>query len=181
VIAYSSFAQMNLIVIGLFATNASGNDGALLQMVNHGLISAALFLLAGAVERRTATGQLGLLGGMARGRPVLATVLITTGVIGLAVPGSTAFAGEFLILNGIFSQGWGWAVVGAIAIVLAAMYMLRLISAVLHEDVGSAVPAEALDLRPAELGVILPLVAVLLFLSFWPAAITDHALRFFGS
>src|ERR687885_88498 len=153
VIAYSSLAQMNLIVIGLFATNASGNDGALLQMVNHGLISAALFLLAGAVERRTATGQLGLLGGMARGRPVLATMLITTGVIALAVPGSSAFAGEFLILNGIFSQGWGWAVVGAVAIVLAAMYMLRLISAVLHRDPGSAVAAEALDLRPAEIGV----------------------------
>ena len=109
---------------------------------------------------------------------MLATMLITTGVIALAVPGSSAFAGEFLILNGIFSQGWGWAVVGAIAIVLAAMYMLRLISAVLHQDVGSAVPAEALDLRPGEVGVILPLVAVLLFLSFWPAAITDHA---FGS
>src|SRR5919109_129017 len=179
VIAYSSLAQMNLIVIGLFATNSSGNDGALLQMVNHGLISAALFLLAGAVERRTATGQLGLLGGMARGRPVLATNLITTGVIALAVPGSSAFAGDFLILNGIFSQGWGWAVVGAVAIVLAAIYMLRLISAVLHQDVGSAVPAEALDLRPAEIGVIFPLVAVLLFLSFWPAAITDHALRAF--
>jgi NADH-quinone oxidoreductase subunit M len=181
VIAYSSLAQMNLIIIGLFATNASGNDGALLQMVNHGLISAALFLLAGAVERRAATGQLGLLGGMARGRPVLATILITTGVIALAVPGSTAFAGEFLILNGIFSQGWGWAVVGAVAIVLAAMYILRLISAVLHQDVGSAVPAEALDLRPAEVSVIAPLVVVLLFLSFWPAAITDHALQLFGA
>jgi NADH-quinone oxidoreductase subunit M len=181
VIAYSSLAQMNLIIIGLFATNASGNDGALLQMVNHGLISAALFLLAGAVERRTATGQLSLLGGMARGRPILATVLITTGVIALAVPGSTAFAGEFLILNGIFTQGWGWAVVGAVAIVLAAMYILRLISAVLHQDVGSAVPAEALDLRPAEVSVIAPLVVVLLFLSFWPAAITDHALQLFGA
>jgi NADH-quinone oxidoreductase subunit M len=67
VIAYSSLAQMNLIVIGIFATNASGFDGALLQMVNHGLISAALFLVAGAVERRAATGDLGLLGGMARG------------------------------------------------------------------------------------------------------------------
>jgi NADH-quinone oxidoreductase subunit M len=181
VIAYSSLAQMNLIIIGLFATNASGNDGALLQMVNHGLISAALFLLAGAVERRTATGRLDLLGGMARGRPVLATVLITTGVIALAVPGSTAFAGEFLILNGIFAQGWGWAVVGAVAIVLAAMYILRLISAVLHQDLGSAVPAEALDLRPAEVSVIVPLVVVLLFLSFWPAAITDHALQVIGS
>jgi NADH-quinone oxidoreductase subunit M len=178
VIAYSSLAQMNLIVIGLFAVNESGQNGALLQMVNHALISAALFLLAGAIERRTATGELGLLGGMARGRPVLATVLITTGVIALAVPGSSAFAGEFLILNGIFSRGWGWAVVGAVAIVLAAMYMLRLISAVLHEDVGTAVPEAALDLRPAEIGIVVPLVAVLLFLSFWPAAITDHVFLF---
>jgi NADH-quinone oxidoreductase subunit M len=174
VIAYSSLAQMNLIVIGLFAVNESGQNGALLQMINHALISAALFLLAGAIERRTATGELGLLGGMARGRPVLATVLITTGVIALAVPGSSAFAAEFLILNGIFPHGWGWAVVGAVAIVLAAMYMLRLISAVLHEDVGSAVPEAALDLRPAEIGIVTPLVVVLLFLSFWPAAITDH-------
>jgi NADH-quinone oxidoreductase subunit M len=178
VIAYSSLAQMNLIIIGIFAVNDSGSTGALLQMVNHALISAALFLTAGAIERRTSTGQLALLGGMARGRPVLATVLITTGVIALAVPGSTAFAGEFLILNGIFSRGWGWAVVGAVAIVLAAMYVLRLISAVLHEDVGTAVPDAALDLRPAEVGVIVPLVAVLLFLSFWPAAITDHAFVF---
>jgi NADH-quinone oxidoreductase subunit M len=179
VVAYSSLAQLNLIVIGLFATNPSGYTGALFQMINHGLISAALFLLAGGIERRCATGQLALLGGMARGRPALATVLITTGVIALAVPGSSAFAGEFLVLNGIFTVGWGWAVVGAVAIVLAAMYILRLVSAVLHQDVGSAVPAEALDLRPAELGVIVPLVGLLLVLSFWPAAITDHVFQGF--
>ena len=86
---------MGLITLGLFATNDLGFDGAVLQMVNHGLISATLFLLAGAVERRTATGDFARLGGMARGRPALATVLMTTGVIALAVPGSTAFAGEF--------------------------------------------------------------------------------------
>jgi NADH-quinone oxidoreductase subunit M len=175
VIAYSSLAQMNLIVIGLFAVNDSGLNGALLLMVNHGLVSAALFLLAGGIERRCATGQLNVLGGMARGRPILATILITTGVIALAVPGSSAFAGEFLVLNGIFDVGWGWAVVGAAAIVLAAMYVLRLISAVLHQDVGPAVPDAALDLRPAEVSVIAPLVVVLLALSFWPAAVTDHA------
>jgi NADH-quinone oxidoreductase subunit M len=101
-------------------------------------------------------------------------MLIATGVIALAVPGSSAFAAEFLVLNGIFDVGWGWAVVGAIAIVLAAMYMLRLISAVLHQDVGPAVPEAALDLRPAEVGVVAPLVLVLLVLSFWPAAVTDH-------
>jgi NADH-quinone oxidoreductase subunit M len=175
VVAYSSLAQMCLIVIGLFAVTDSGLSGALLQMVNHGLISASLFLIAGCVERRTATGQFSALGGMARGRPILATVLITVGVIALAVPGSGAFAGEFLVLNGIFGRGWGWAVVGAVAMVLAAMYMLRAISAALHEEKGPAVHDRQRDLRPAELGVLLPLVVTLLVLSFWPAGVTDHS------
>ncbi|MFN8186511.1 MAG: NADH-quinone oxidoreductase subunit M [Gaiellales bacterium] len=174
VIAYSSLAQMSLIVIGLFAINDSGINGAILQMVNHGLISAALFFLAGCIESRTQTDAFASLGGMAKGRPILATVLITLGVIALAVPGSSAFAAEFLVLNGIFTIGWGWAVVGAIAIVLAAMYMLRAISAVLHGRRGSAVDDRQRDLRPGELAVLLPLVATLLFLSFWPAAVTDR-------
>jgi len=174
VVAYSSLAQMGLITLGLFATNLAGFNGAVLQMVNHGLISATLFLLAGAVERRATTGDLDRLGGFARGRPALATVLMVTGVIALAVPGSSAFAGEFLILTGVLDVGWGWAVVGAIAIVLAAMYVLRLISAVLHERKGASVADEALDLRPAELALVVPLVACLLVLSAWPAAITDR-------
>jgi NADH-quinone oxidoreductase subunit M len=175
VIAYSSLAQLGLITLGLFAVNDLGLNGAVLQMVNHGLISATLFLLAGGIERRAATGELGRLGGMARGRPALATVLMTTGIIALAVPGSSAFAGEFAILAGVFSTGWGYAVVGAVAIVLAAMYMLRLISAVLHQSPGPAVSDAALDLRPAELSIVVPLIAILLVLSAWPAAITERS------
>jgi NADH-quinone oxidoreductase subunit M len=175
VIAYSSLAQMGLITLGLFASNSLGINGAVLQMVNHGLVSATLFLLAGAIERRTATGEFLLLGGMARGRPALATLLMTTGVIALAVPGSSAFAGEFLVLAGVFQQFWVYAVVGALAIILAAMYMLRLISGVLHRDVGSAVSDAARDLVPGELGVLVPLVACLLALSVWPAAVSEHS------
>jgi NADH-quinone oxidoreductase subunit M len=175
VVAYSSLAQMGLITMGIFAVNDLGLDGSVLQMVNHGLISATLFLVVGMVERRTLTGELGRLGGMARGRPALATVLLTAGVIALAVPLSSAFAGEFLILAGVFQRGWGWSVAGAVAIVLAAMYVLRLVSAVLHRDVGPAVSDSALDLRPAELGVTVPLLACLLALSIWPAAITQHS------
>jgi NADH-quinone oxidoreductase subunit M len=144
-------------------------------MVNHGLVSGALFLLAGTIERRTSTGDFALLGGMAKGRPALATLLMTTGIIALAVPGATTFAGEFLILLGVFKVGWGWAVVGAVAIVFAAMYSLRLISAVLHQERGPAVADEALDLRPGELAIIVPLVACLLALSVWPAAITERS------
>src|SRR5438067_10244714 len=175
VVAYSSLAQMSLITFGIFAVNDLGLDGSVLQMVNHGLISATLFLLAGMVERRTTTGEFARIGGMARGRPALATVLMSTGIIALAVPFSSAFAGEFLILAGVFRRGWGWSVVGAVAIVLAAMYMLRLISAVLHRDIGPAVPDAALDLRPAELGVVVPLVGALLALSAWPAAISQRS------
>ena len=174
VTAYSSMAQMGLIVMGLFSLNELGVNGAILQSVAHGLVSASLFLLAGMLETRTGTSAFARLGGMARGRPDLATVLLVVGIIALAVPGSVSFAGEFLILAGIYAEGWGWAVVGAGAIVLAAMYMLRLISAVLHRSRGEAVRDEALDLRPAELAVVLPLVAALLFLSASPASITER-------
>ena len=175
VVAYSSMAQSGLIALGLFSGTDLGYDGAVLQMVAHGLVSATLFLIAGTVERRTTTDQFSLLGGMAKGRPALATLLVTAGVISLAVPGSASFAGEFLILAGAFQRHWWWAVIGGGAIVLAAMYMLRLISAVLHEARGSTVSDEALDLRPGELALVVPLVAALLVLSAWPAAISHHS------
>ena len=175
VVLYSSLAQAGLIGLGLFANNDLGYDGAVLQMVNHALVSASLFLLAGMVERRTSTGEFRLLGGMARGRPALATLVMTAGIISLAVPLSTMFAGEFLILAGVFQQGWVWAVIGAAGIVLAAMYMLRAISGVLHEEVGSAVPDAALDLRVGELAVVVPLVVCLLGLSAWPNLISSRS------
>jgi NADH-quinone oxidoreductase subunit M len=174
VVAYSSLAQSGLIAIGIFSGKTLGFDGAVLQIVAHGFVSTALFLIAGTVERRTTTDQFALLGGMARGRPALATLLLTTGVISLAVPGSASFAGEFLILAGAYQRAWWWAAIGAGAIVLAAMYMLRLISAVLHEARGSTVGDEALDLRAGELALIVPLVATLLVLSAWPGGITHH-------
>jgi NADH-quinone oxidoreductase subunit M len=175
VIAYSSLAHLGLIVLGLFALNDLGFDGAVLQAVNHGLVTAALFLVAGSIERRTGTGLFSELGGMARGRPRLATIVMTLGILSLAVPLSANFAGEFLILAGIFQVGWGWAVVGAFGIVLAAMYMLRAISAVLHRDVGAAVRVEALDLRMRELVFLVPLLGCVLALSAWPQAISGHA------
>jgi NADH-quinone oxidoreductase subunit M len=176
VTAYSSLAQMGLIVLGLFSLNEIGTSGAILQSVAHGLVSATLFLLAGAVEERTGTSEFSALGGMARGRPALATIVMTTGILSLAVPGSVNFAGEFLILNGVYDEGWGWAAVGAAAIVLAAMYMLRLISAVLHRARGPQVREDAPDLRAGELSLLVPLVAALLVLSAWPASVSERAL-----
>src|SRR5690348_11884872 len=112
---------------------------------------------------------------MAKGRPALATMLMIIGVIALAVPGSAAFAGEFLILAGAYQRAWWWSAIGATGIVLAAMYMLRLISAVLHDARGPRVHDEALDLRTGELALVVPLVAGLLVLSAWPAGISHHS------
>ena len=176
IVAYSSMAQMGLITLGVFALNGGGITGAVLQSVNHALVSASMFLLVGMVERRCGTGDVAAIGGMARGRPILASVVLTAGMITLAVPGSTTFAGEFLIMTGVYGQGWGYTAVVALAIVLAAMYTLRLISAVLHGRQGAAVSDEALDLRPGELSLVLPLVLCLLALSAWPAAISDRTL-----
>jgi NADH-quinone oxidoreductase subunit M len=175
IVAYSSLAQMGLITLGLFAFDDLGLDGAVLQSVNHALISASMFLLVGMVERRCGTGDLAQLGGMARGRPVLATMLLVAGMIALAVPGSATFAGEFLIMAGVYDQGWGYAAIVALGVVLGAMYVLRLISAVLHVRPGPAVRDEALDLRVGELALVLPLVACLLVLSAWPALVSESS------
>ena len=175
VIAYSSLGQMSLIVLGIFAASQTGLDGAVLHSVNHGLVSAAMFLLAGMVERDYGTGEFARLGGAARGRPLLATILMTAGMFTLAVPGSTNFAGEFLILAGVFRQGWGYAAAGAAAMVLAAMYTLRVISAVLHERRGDAIREEAPDLRSDQLFIVVPLIALLVALSVWPNAVSGHS------
>ena len=175
VIAYSSLGQMSLIVLGIFAASSSGLDGAVLHSVSHGLVSAVMFLLAGMVERDYGTGEFARLGGAAKGRPILASVLMAAGMFTLAVPGSGNFAGEFLILAGVFGQGWGYSAVGAVAIVLAAMYTLRVISAVLHERRGDAVREEAPDLRFDQLIIVVPLVACLIALSVWPNVVSGHS------
>ena len=115
VVAYSSMAQMGLIVLGIFSVDNIGVTGAVLHSVSHGLVSAAMFLLAAMLIQRTGTDRFEDLGGLARGRPALATVVLVVGMLTLAVPGSANFAGEFAILAGVFTQGWGYAVVGAVA------------------------------------------------------------------
>jgi NADH-quinone oxidoreductase subunit M len=175
VVAYSSMGQMSLITLGIFSASDQGISGAVLHSVSHGLVTVAMFILAGIVIARCGSDRFDRLGGMAKGRPLLATVLMTTGIIMLAVPGSANFAGEFLVLLGVFGQGWGYAALGAAAIVIAAMYTLRLISAVLHERRGASVPSDAADLQTSELTIVVPLVLCLLALSVWPAAVSENS------
>jgi NADH-quinone oxidoreductase subunit M len=176
VIAYSSIAQMGLILVGIFVLNDRGASGAAFQMVNHAILSCALFLLAGWLATQTGAETFDRLGGLARGRPILASTVLVAGVATLAVPGSATFASEFLILLGAFEESAILGAIASLAIVLAAMYMLRWISAVLHESRGSAVAATAgpSDLVSGGLLAIVPLVLAILALSFYPFAVTER-------
>ncbi|MCW2949313.1 MAG: nuoM [Thermoleophilia bacterium] len=182
VVAYSSLAQMGLIVLGLLTFTGSGSDqglsGAYLQSLNHGLISAGMFLLIGIIEVRTGERTFARLGGLATGRPRLLTIALVLTMLTLAVPGASSFAGELLILTGVFRgqvSGPLVATIGALAVVLAAMYALRLVAGGLQSpDVETAENARAADvafdgdLRTRELWVVLPVVLALLTLSVWP-------------
>ena len=175
VVAYSSIAQMSFIVLGIFLLSDRGATGATFQMVNHALVSAALFLLAGWLETQAGSGDFRRLGGLARSRPVLATTALIIGMAALAVPGSSVFGSELLILLGAFEYSWWVGAIGAVGIVLAAMYMLRWISAVLHEREGAEVGyLNPPDLRRGALVCVLPLVLALLALSIAPAQFTDR-------
>jgi NADH-quinone oxidoreductase subunit M len=182
VVAYSSLAQMGLIFLGLSAFTGVGSEqatsGAYLQTINHGLVSAAAFLLVGIVERRTGETTFARMGALAGGRARLASIGLLLTLIMLAVPGASTFAGELLILGGVFRgdvSGPLVATLGSLAVVLAAMYALRLIAGVAFsdrdstsEDSREANERFGGDLGVRELLVVSPALLALVVLSVWP-------------
>ncbi len=182
VVAYSSLAQMGLIFLGLSAFTGAGSDqalaGAYLQTINHGLVSAAAFLLVGIVELRTGETAFTRLGGLATSRARLASIGLLVTLIMLAVPGASTFAGELLILAGVFRgdvSGPLVATLGSLAVVLAAMYALRLIAGIAFadrdttkDDAAAANERFGGDLGWRELLIVAPAVAALVTISVWP-------------
>lgn len=182
VVAYSSLAQMGLIVLGLSSFTGAGAEqgiaGAYLQSINHGLVSAAAFLLVGIIEVRTGEREFSKLGFLATGRARLASIGLVIALITLAVPGATTFAGELLILAGVFRgdvSGVAVAAIGSFAVVLAAMYALRLVAGLVFSDrdTTAADAAESHDRFGGDLGIrelviVGPAVVALLVLSAWP-------------
>ncbi len=180
VVAYSSLSQMNLIVIGVFALQPGGvfnpdaRTGAIFQMVNHGVVSLAAFLLIGLIELRCGTDAFRYLGGLANRRPIMSTVLLIAALFALAVPGSSVFVSELYVLLGAFREQAVFGAAAAIGIVLAAMYMLRWYSALAHGPDGENVSEQTPDLRPGELGIALPLILILLVLSAYPFGVMER-------
>jgi len=167
VIAYSSIAQLGFITLGIFALDGRGAQGAVMQMVNHGLVVVPLFLIVGVIAARAGGAErLAELGGAAFRAPVLAALFLVVTFATLAMPGSPNFVGEILILFGAFKSKLVFGLVASIGVVLAAVYMIRVYQRTMHNRVGPAVRPR--ELARLDLGAIAPLVAVIVALGLYP-------------
>jgi NADH-quinone oxidoreductase subunit M len=167
VVAYSSVAQLSFITLGIFSLRSQGAQGALLQMVNHALVTAPLFFIVAALAARAGGSEdLRDMGGIAFRAPVLAGLFLIVALATLAMPGSANFAGEFLILLGVFKAKLVIAIIGFVGVVGAAVYALRMYISSMHNRVGPRVTSREIGLSDAT--AIVPIVGVILVLAFYP-------------
>jgi NADH-quinone oxidoreductase subunit M len=176
VVAYSSLSHRGLILLAIFSGSVLALQGAVAYLIAHGLFSAALFLVLGAVEQREETRDLGRLGGLGARNPKLAGALMLGALAALGLPGLAGFSGEILILTGLYKAGFVWpSIVALVAIVLASAYMLRLFQAIMN---GPEVPdlPERRDMTWIEGLAVAPLVLGLVLLGLNPGVvIANHA------
>ncbi len=164
---FSSVAQLGFITLGIFALNPQGAQGALLQMVNHGLVVAPLFFIIALLAQRAGGSEdLRDLGGLAFRAPVLATLFLIVAFATLAMPGSANFVGEFLILLGVFKAKLAIAIVAFSGVVMASVYALRLFIRAMHNRVRDGVDSREIALLDS--AVLVPLVAVIIFFAVYP-------------
>ncbi len=172
-LAYSSLAQIGFIALGTFALNSQGVAGGVLQMVNHGLIVATLFLLVGWIYERRGSWQLTALRGLQAPAPVLAGVFTVAIMASIGMPGLNGFVGEFLILVGTFVAHRWWAVVASTGVIVAAIYLLWAYQQSFHGRPTEA-DTRTLDLAWRERLVIAPLVVIIVFLGVFPKPVLDR-------
>ena len=172
VVAYSSLSHLGLIVLGIFSFNPIALGGAIVYIVAHGLFSAGLFMTLGEIEGREETRLLSRLGGLGTRNPRLAGGLTIVALAALGLPGLCGFAGEILILTGLYQAGYVWqTVVALVPIVVAAAYMLRVLAGTMHGPESVDVPQRA-DMSPLEMWALAPIVVAMVFLGVNPAAVT---------
>lgn len=172
VLAYSSISHMGIVLIGLAALNEAGIQGAIFQVVSHGLISALLFFLVGVFYERTDTSLLENLGGMANGMPRAAGFLLAAGLASLGLPGMSGFVSEFMAFLGLFKSMPGIAAVGTIGIIMTAVYLLR---AVLNITFGKAHRefTGVLDLKGAEIVPVVVLTLLIVLIGVFPSVLSS--------
>jgi NADH-quinone oxidoreductase subunit M len=175
VLGYSSVAQLGFIVLGIFAFDPEGRggQGAVLQMVNHGLVVAPLFFIVALLaERAGGSEDIREMGGLAFRAPVLASLFLIAALATLAMPGSANFVGEFLILLGLFETKLAMAVIAFSGVAMASVYMLRMYIRTMHNRAGEGTASRELTLADAL--VIVPLVLAILAFAIYPqGALSD--------
>ena len=172
-VAYSSVAHLGFIVIGTFALNTEGLTGGVLQMVNHGVSTGALFLLVGMIYERRHTREISELGGLQKPAPLLAAVFMVVMLSSVGLPGLNGFVGELLVLLGAFNAHRWWAVVAAAGVILAAVYLLWAYQRVFHGPASGA-NAETPDLRWREGLVMAPFIAAIVFMGVYPKPVIER-------
>jgi NADH-quinone oxidoreductase subunit M len=172
---YSSVAQLGFITAGIFALRADGGDGAVLQMVNHGLVVAPLFIIVAILAERSGTEDLREMGGMAMRAPVLAALFLIVTLATLAMPGSANFVGELYILNGLFQAKIVFAFVAISGVALSAYYALRLYQRTMHNRKPEGIASREIGLRDGL--VLAPLVLCIVGLALYPQLILHRADR----
>jgi NADH-quinone oxidoreductase subunit M len=178
-LGYSSISHLGIVMLGMFAFNVQGIEGSVLQMVNHGITTGALFLIVGFIEARTGTRRLSDFGGLARRIPVLATVMFIAVLSSLGLPGLNSFAGEFLALLGAFLSSTIFGILGTAVVVPAAWYMIRLFLGMMEGPRVTQGPVAVLERKNAlsdmyldEFLTILPLLILIFYIGFQPYPLT---------
>jgi NADH-quinone oxidoreductase subunit M len=170
-VAYSSVSHMGFIVLGIFAFNVQGQQGAVVQMVNHGIIISALFLIVAWIADRAGTRDRSAVAGLAARMPVMAGVFFVVTLAALGLPGLNSFVGEFLTLLGAWQRAPALALFGAIGLVLAPVYMLRLFQGVMQGAPAGPVPKS--DIYAGQLTLLAPLIALMFAIGLYPNVLTS--------
>ncbi len=167
-VAYSSVSHLGFVVLGIFALTAQGVQGGVIQMVNHGLTTGALFLLVGMIYERRHTREISEFGGLASVMPVYAGAFLFVAFASIGLPGLNGFVGEFLVLLGSFLSLPVYAIVAGLGIVLAAVYLLWAYQRMFTGPISVPANKELSDVSAREIWVLLPMVALILFLGLYP-------------
>ena len=168
-VAYSSVAHMGFVTLGIFVLNARGVEGAVLQMINHGVTTGALFLCVGMIYERTHSRELSTATGIGKFMPIYVTALAVFGLSSFAFPGTNNFVGEFLVLAGTFAFSTKLAVLTIPGVVLSAAYMLRLLQRMIWGGQHNSDPSHLSDLNAREIVTLIPLLAFVLWIGLAPA------------
>lgn len=166
ILGFSSVAQLGFITLGIFALDPTGANGALLQMVNHGLVVVPAFLIVALIAERTGSEDIGPMGGLAKRAPVFAVVFLIVTMATLALPGSANFIGEFYILNGALNTDVAIAIVASSGVALAAFYALRMYQRTMHNPLPDDSDSREISLRDGL--IVVPIVVIIVVLAFCP-------------